>query len=209
MSRPSVLLYDLEIARCIPSIKEDRKPAYEYCLGWDDHAGMGISVLVAYDFPTDSVHVYCEDNVWDFAALAQRRKHIVGFNSLAFDDRVVAAYGLTVKTTWDLRMELLKRVNGDTKRHAGRRLADWLQANNLPPKTESGARAPELWQDRQYGRVIDYCVQDVMLTKRLVERLPDLVDPLTGVTVHCVPPWLEPVTDDRQLDWIAGHAVTD
>jgi hypothetical protein len=202
-----VLLYDLEIINCIPSVKEPRDPRFQYCLGWDDHAGMRVSVLVAYDFRAESLHVYCEDNLQEFAALAQHRKHIVGFNSKSFDDKVVAAYDLNVRTTWDLRMELLERVNGDTKRHAGRRLADWLLANDLPPKTESGAFAPHMWQQGEIGRVIDYCVQDVMLTKRLIDKLPELVDPLTGSVVHCVPPWQEVPKDPRQLDLV--NAITD
>lgn len=46
-----------------------------------------------------------------------------------------------------------------------------LAANGLPPKTGHGAQAPRDWQDGQYARVMNYCQNDVLLTKRLFEHI--------------------------------------
>ena len=43
------------------------------------------------------------------------------------------------------------------------------KANFLPGKSESGASAPLLWQQGYRGRVINYCLNDVIQTKKLVE----------------------------------------
>ena len=67
-SRPSVLVYDIEIVNAIPDREGIKKEGVEYCEGWGDHAGMGISVIGAYDALEDRYRVFCEDNGNDFAA---------------------------------------------------------------------------------------------------------------------------------------------
>jgi hypothetical protein len=46
-----------------------------------------------------------------------------------------------------------------------------------------GDLAPVEWQRGNRGAVIDYCMRDVMLLWRLIEKLPELIDPVTGKTV--------------------------
>ena len=52
--------------------------------------------------------------------------------------------------------------------HGGYRLDDICQANGLGKKTGWGGSAPIDWQLGHFGRLIDYCMNDVMLTTRLL-----------------------------------------
>jgi hypothetical protein len=175
---PNAIVYDCEIIRCIPPAAN---PDLEYCAGWHDHAGMGISVIGVYDYLSDQYRVFLEDNFADFVKLAADREHIIGFNSLAFDDKLCAAHELPVTTTYDLLCEV--RIASDQPPHyrpgtrPGYSLERLAQANLKVGKSGSGAFAPELWQRGQIGRVIDYCLGDVALTKQLFDRRRQLIDP--------------------------------
>lgn len=43
-----ILIYDCEIIKCIPIRSEKRDPSLEYCAGWEDYDGMGISLIGAW-----------------------------------------------------------------------------------------------------------------------------------------------------------------
>jgi len=46
----NTIIYDIEIAKAIPSKSEPKEEGVEYCKGWGDHAGMGIACLCAHDY---------------------------------------------------------------------------------------------------------------------------------------------------------------
>lgn len=179
-SLSKVLVYDCEIARCIPSY--DRVADLEYCQGWNDFEGMGISVICAYSFWDDRYHVYLQDNLTDFQILVDQAQEVVGFNSHSFDDRLCAANGLQVKTTYDLLIHIRvaagmppNYVKGITR--SGYSLEQMAQANLGYGKSGSGAIAPQLWQRGNRGAVIDYCLGDVNLTSKLYQKRARLIDP--------------------------------
>jgi hypothetical protein len=174
----NAIVYDVEIARGIPDGREAPDPALEYCAGWHDHAHMGIAVVCAYDLVEEQPRIFLEDNLAAFAALAGAREHVIGFNSQMFDDRVLEAHGIRVRTTYDVLQELRAVVRNP--RAPGRKLDDICRVNLGSQKSGSGALAPVLWQRGQRGAVVDYCMRDVMLTVALVRKLPTLIDPVTG-----------------------------
>ena len=61
---------------------------------------------------------------------------------------------------------------------------DATAARNLgTKKTGSGALAPVSWQRGQIGAVIDYCMEDVRLTRKLLDKIlrgGKLLDPRGG-----------------------------
>ena len=170
----NALLYDCEVARCIPDPKKPSDPTLEYCAGWSDFEGMGLSVVALFDFYERRHRVFFGDSGFDaFAHLVDEREHIIGFNSISFDDRVCAAAGIRVSTTYDLLCEARVAagrtphyVKGET--HAGFSLNNLVNLN-WPglAKNGDGARAPELWQRGKTWEVIDYCMCDVWLTQLL------------------------------------------
>lgn len=194
---PEYLVYDLEIAHCIPQKNERNKPKLTYCMGWGDHVGMGISVLCAYTSIDNRYQVYLEDNMTAFQQMVNQAVakgwEIVGFNSLSFDDKVCAANGVKIKTTYDLLCEV-RETSGQPrfftpgKTKGGYKLDD-LAAKNLGAcKSGDGASAPEWWQTGQRGKVISYCLDDVRLTKELFEKRLNLLDPNNGKTLR-LPEW--------------------
>lgn len=178
------IVYDLEILRAIPDKKEPIVPGILYCNGWGDHAGMGISVLGCYNYDTDEYRVFCRDNIQEFLSLVQETDYVVGFNSARFDRKVVLA-ALDCHTThadeffrkdYDILAEAWVSEGLDPdkfywKTHGGYGLEAMANANGLSNKRMSGALAPIAWQQGEIGRVIDYCLDDVIKTKKLFDRI--------------------------------------
>lgn len=186
----NAILYDCEIARCIPPQwnEGERDPELEYCGGWDDFKGMGISVIAVYDLWQDCYRIFLEDNFNEFQKLVDARHGIIGFNSTSFDDNLCYAHGIKVATTYDLLAEVRiasgqppHYVKGQTR--GGYSLEQLAQANLGYGKSGTGSLAPELWQRGQRGAVIDYCLGDVAITKKLFEMRAGLTDPTTGETL--------------------------
>ena len=169
------IIYDCEIKLAIP-VNGTRINGISYCQGWEDFAGMGISVICAYESKYERYRVFCKDNLMEFQKLANDPDAlIIGYNSESFDDRLCAANGINVKTGYDLLREfyIAKGLNPYPAKYGpeykGISLDNVAKVNLPIRKTGNGAYAPVLWQQGEYGQVIDYCLQDVHLTKCLLE----------------------------------------
>lgn len=190
MSIPSALIYDIEIVNAIPDRKGPRLPDITYCDGWRDHANMGISVIGAYDYVEDQYRVFCADNWDEFATLCGQRSCLIGFNSIPFDNAVIAAvlhFTLHEEQCYDLLRELWVAAGLGPEflypSHAGYGLDAVCAANFGFRKTGHGAVAPVQWQQGKVGAVIDYCLNDIHLTKALFDRVlaeNPIIDPKTG-----------------------------
>jgi hypothetical protein len=188
----SALVYDIEIAKAIPPKDAAlREPDVDYCAGWEDHANMGIACIGAYDYAEDRYRVFCADDIAGFAALVDARDLIVGFNHLRFDNAVLQSHGVDFSSArhYDLLREAWQAAGLDpdgpfSQHHGGFGLDAMAKANFGVGKTGHGAEAPVDWQRRRVGRVIDYCLADVWLTKRLFDRVCQtgcLVNPNGGL----------------------------
>lgn len=172
----NILIYDIEIKKAILGKKEAPIEGIDYCLGWHDHANMGISCIGVYDYVEQRYRVFMDDNIDDFIVLAGQRDMVVSFNGLAFDNRVCAANGIPVRDdrTYDLLVELWAAAGLGPQfaypTHLGFGLDAACAANFGARKTGNGALAPVLYQRGQFGQLIDYCLNDVALTKRLFEH---------------------------------------
>jgi len=164
------VIYDCEIRRIIPSPGKLQVEGLEYCNGWSDFDNMGISVIAAYDMATMTPHVFLRDN-WDaFMELVSRRDHLIGFNSLRFDDLLCKAAGINVKTTYDLMIESKISCGfGPQQRIQGFSLDKLCFENFGVGKNVDGSQsAPKDWQRKKSGRVINHCCVDMSLTLKLL-----------------------------------------
>lgn len=172
-----MIIYDVEIKRGIPGENEERFLGIEYCGGWRDFPNMGLAVICAYDCRDDRYRVFCEDNFSDFQALVDDRSVIVGFNNLAFDNRLCEANGIVVPAakSYDVLVEVWAGAGlgpvFERATHGGFGLEALSDVNFGLKKSGNGAFAPVLWQQRKIGAVIDYCLEDVRLTRLLLERI--------------------------------------
>lgn len=175
----NALVYDLEIIKAVPSNKEPVIEGIEYCAGWHDHKNMGISVIGAYDYQSNRFRVFCKDNWKDFIDLATQRAPLVSFNGIGFDNKVLEACGLFFLKEAGNYYDILRELwIGDGlapefvyPSHTGYGLNEVAMSNFSAKKTGHGALAPVDWQRGNIGNVIDYCLEDVRLTKRLFDRI--------------------------------------
>lgn len=170
-----MLIYDCEIERAILGKNETPIPGIEYCEGWHAFKEMGLSCIGAYDYSEDRYRVFCRDNFEELQALIDRHDIIVGFNSRAFDNLLCAAHGIIVpeEKSYDLLVEIWRAAGlgpqFEYPSHAGFGLDAICSANFGLNKTGHGAKAPVLWQQGKIGQVIDYCLQDCRLSRKLLD----------------------------------------
>lgn len=173
-----MLVFDTEIIKAILGKDEEQIPGIEYCEGWKDFVGMGISVVGVYDFVENKFRVFLEDNLNELQSLIDNRAFVIGFNNESFDNKLLAAHGINIPE--EKSFDLLKAIKEITGTNKGLGLGAICKANFSTYKTGDGAFAPILWQQKQYGKVIDYCLNDVNMTLNILNRIIEigyLVDP--------------------------------
>lgn len=192
-----ILIYDCEIIRCLPSAKKKTDSKLIYCQGWNDFHNMGISVIAFQILENINDHQspiqsFANFNhlipykFTEFVKLSKECYWIIGFNSKEFDDKLLKVNGIKIKTNYDLLAEIRRSAYGSPDwekqpKHWNYTLDLIAKANSMA-KTGSGDLAPQLWQQGQYQKVIDYCMNDVRLTTQLLRLglLGKLIDPNTG-----------------------------
>jgi len=188
-----VLIYDIEIAQAIQG-KEPRQSGIRYCQGWKDFAGMGISVMCCYDYDEERYRVFMNDNMNEVETLFRKHDIIIGFNSISFDNNVLACEvpdltkGYLDGKSYDILVEIWKAAGLSPTfkypSHIGYSLDAMVKANDLASgKTGNGAAAPVWYQLGRYGKLIDYCMADVWLTKKLMDKILEgdsLINPKNG-----------------------------
>lgn len=183
-----MIIYDIETIRPVrPRDPAELIDGIEYADNWQDYPAMGIACICAYDTEADRFRVfgpqgidYSPDESDRFAAFAANRT-LVGWNNRRFDDPLLAAHGIDVVESWDLKAALIEAGCGGQR---GNSLEAFAAANLTGAgKSMTGAMAPVWWQRGRRERVVDYCLQDVNMTRRLLDRLlqkGELVSPLDG-----------------------------
>ena len=176
------IVYDCEIKRGVETENNPRLDGFEYAAGWDDFSCMGISVLCAYDGTERRYRVFCEDNLEDFVVMACNRRGVIGFNNHRFDDKLLAAHGIDVgHYSRDIAASIWSAAGVPDGEHPkGLGLDAICKANYLGGKSSAAADAPQDWQRGRIGRVIDYCLNDVRMTVRLLRLIEDtggIIDP--------------------------------
>ena len=173
-----MIIYDIEIKKAILGRHEPVKLGIEYCEGWGDHAGMGVSTVCCYDYKDDRYRVFCDDNIDEFFVLVDQHDIIVGYNNIKFDNPILAhampnpdANPVFMLDHLNLKSyDIFAEIRKVTGRMIG--LGDMVKANGLATgKTGNGADAPVWYQTGGWGRLIDYCLADVWLTKKLLDKI--------------------------------------
>lgn len=170
----NLITYDTEIAHGVATANNPARPGYQYARGWDDFTGMGIACIGAYDLAEARYRVFMADNLSAFQALIDQCDGFIGFNNWQFDDKLLRANGLTLprEKSHDLAAAIWRAAGIPQGEHPkGLGLDAICQANNLPTKSGLGADAPQDYQDGRFGRVIDYCLNDVRCTLHLYRHI--------------------------------------
>lgn len=188
------LVYDLEIVKAIPPIFDSgRIPGVEYCQGWEDHKGMGISVIGACHITSGGslprFRVFTEDNFADFEEATVKSDFVIGYNNHRFDDTVIRET-LGFEIPEDKSVDILRQIwkalrlpiDFTPPISYGYGLDAVAQFNVGLAKTGKGESAPHWWQAGEIGKVIDYCLADVQITAEIwakILREGTLINPKT------------------------------
>jgi DEAD/DEAH box helicase domain-containing protein len=125
---------------------------------------LGLAVAVTYSTATGAFCHYTEENVADLLAEIKAADLVVGFNLLGFDYEVLRAYEpLNPSRTVDMLDQIYRRL--------GFRVSlDNLAKTTLGvSKSGDGLQAVRWYREGRIQEILDYCQQDVEITRRLYE----------------------------------------
>lgn len=127
---------------------------------------LGVSVGVAYRYDTGEYVVVGEDTVQELVALLQEADLVVGYNILGFDYEVLRGYTdapLAQLPTLDLMADLEHRLGFRPK----------LDSVVVPTlgggKSADGLQALEWWRAGEVDKIVEYCREDVRVTRDLYD----------------------------------------
>jgi DEAD/DEAH box helicase domain-containing protein len=127
---------------------------------------LGLSVGVTYSTADEDYHVYTEADVDALVRDLSQANLVVGFNVLRFDYEVLRAYSdhpFTQIPTVDMLDHVYRAL--------GFRLSlDSLASATLgTQKSADGLAAVRWYKSGQMDKIVEYCKQDVKVTKELYE----------------------------------------
>ena len=129
--------------------------------GWEHIDKLGVSVACAYDSKTDQMLTFRENQLKDLFELFENRL-VVGYNIRGFDLPVLVPYGLKPQglDVFDLMYDLEA-----VTRQRYLKLEHVAQGTLGTGKSADGLLAVEWWKSGQIEKIIEYCLQDVKVTR--------------------------------------------
>jgi DEAD/DEAH box helicase domain-containing protein len=132
--------------------------------GWGNSHLMGVSCSVVYDSASDDFRVFTQEQTDELGDCLSRFNLVVGFNLIRFDYRVLkglSGFDFHALPTLDILADIEKRL--------GHRLSlDHLAGHTLGvKKSASGLLALKWWKEGKMDKIIEYCRQDVTVTRDL------------------------------------------
>ena len=134
--------------------------------GWDHADKLGVSVACAYDSKTDQFSSYTEADLPKLFSLCYERL-VVGYNIRGFDLAVLAPYGLDAKKldVFDILYDLETLT-----RSRYLKLESVAMGTLGIGKSADGLMAVEWWKTGQVQKIIEYCIQDVKVTRDVFQH---------------------------------------
>jgi len=132
--------------------------------GRDNIPALGLAAAVTYSTDAGTYRHYTEADVADLLAELQAADLVVGFNVIRFDYEVLRAYGpLVAPPTVDMLEQIYRRL--------GFRISlDGLAKATLGvSKSADGLQAVRWYREGRLQEILEYCQQDVEITRRLYE----------------------------------------
>lgn len=150
---PYPVVLDLETQYTFQEVRHDPKK-------------LKVSLVGIYDYAKDDYRTYLENELSGLFAKLEHASFIVGFNINKFDLPVLSPYyfgNVSQFTTLDLLEEVEKVL--------GFRVAldDLARATLGVKKKGHGFLAIEYFKKREWGKLRNYCLEDVRITKELFE----------------------------------------
>ena len=133
---------------------------------YSDPAQLGISVVAIYDYATKTGTVFTEKELPNLFPILEKSSYIVGYNIRSFDLPVLQAY-------YPGKVEVfsLFDILDDIKEKIGYRIGlnDVASATLNEKKTGHGLMAIDYYKEGKWDELKKYCMDDVLVTKKLFE----------------------------------------
>ena len=150
-----VVVFDLETQRSFAEVG-----------GRSQFHRLGVSVGVAYRYDLDEFLVVKEDEIGELITLLTEAELVVGYNIRGFDYEVLRAYtdeDLHRLPTFDIMYDLEERLGFRPK------LDSVASATLGTGKSADGLQALEWWRLGEVDKIIEYCREDVRVTRDLYD----------------------------------------
>ena len=150
-----VVVFDLETQRSFAEVG-----------GRSQFHRLGVSVGVAYRYDLDEYLVVNEETISELVTLLLEASLVVGYNVRGFDYEVLRAYteeNLHKLPTLDLMFDLEERLGFRPK------LDSVVSATLGEGKIADGMQALEWWRIGEIDKIIEYCQEDVRVTRDLYD----------------------------------------
>jgi DEAD/DEAH box helicase domain-containing protein len=150
-----VVVFDLETQRSFAEVG-----------GRSQFHRLGVSVGVAYRYDLDEFLVVNEETISELVTLLLEASLVVGYNIRGFDYEVLRAYteeNLQKLPTLDLMFDLEERLGFRPK------LDSVVSATLGDGKSADGMQALEWWRLGEIDKIIEYCQEDVRVTRDLYD----------------------------------------
>ncbi len=134
--------------------------------GSSDPASLDMSCVCIYDYETDTYSSFTKETLKDLWPIFEKADLLISFNGDHFDIPILNKY-YSGDLTKIKSLDLLKKV----KDSLGRRIKlDIIAEATLGRnKTGHGGEASIWWKNGEQQKVIDYCTEDVRITKDIYE----------------------------------------
>lgn len=153
-------------------------------VGRRDPSLLDISVISYWDSETDKINSFTIDNLEGLWPILERSQVLVGYNSEHFDTPLLDKY--YPGNLYGLKqIDLMLTIQESFGKRVG--LDPVASATLGTTKSAHGLQAVEWWKNGEVDKIIEYCEQDVNVTKQLYEHMKNegwvaIPDILTGKT---------------------------
>ncbi len=135
-------------------------------VGSSDAAALDLAVVCIHDSETNTYSHYFQETLYELWPILERTDMLIGFNSDHFDIPLLNKY-----YPGDLSriksLDLLKEIYAVLGRRI--KLDTIAEATLGEKKSGHGLQAIEWWRNGEVQRVVNYCTQDVKVTKRVYD----------------------------------------
>jgi len=135
-------------------------------VGSGNPAALDISVVCIHDSETDEYHSFLQEDLPKLWKFIEKADMLIGYNSDHFDIPLLDKY-YPGDLTSIKSLDLLKEIHASLGRRV--KLDAVAQATLGEKKSGHGLQAIQWWHAGERQKVIDYCIQDVKVTKNVYE----------------------------------------
>ena len=133
---------------------------------FDDPVKLGVSVVGIYEYGKSEKSIFTEKEMNALFPILENASYIVGYNIRSFDLPVLQGYypgNITEFSQFDILEDIREKI--------GRRIAlnDVIYATFGEKKSGHGLMAIDYYREGKWDELKKYCLDDVMLTKRLFD----------------------------------------